>query len=543
MSNLSPESRTALIVLIVILCLVIFFVIFFLFVYFKNKKIKNISRKINKMNENIGFAMNNISTTISRFRAVSKTRHDYKSNLEELIKIDNKIKKIYNVISPLYNDLNLLIHKFKLFRTTDLYKKYLYHYELYKKEIEKFNLISNNLNKHWNIIDKLSADSTRVLVALEAYINKKKNDIPISYNSLFNDLNTLKQQTFEFEEKKLVNDLADVSSEINQHEKRINLFARKVDHIVRIENATFKMLPILLQNLLEKSRDKEKAQKMLEKLKKIQQEYLHTTYQKLLDEVKHLYKDYLYMDNFNKAVNEFNDYLKNQFDNFEYHFNIINKQIDLTFMIFDDNHFTNNSIKQNFLNNYNAFKSLIDDFNTFKNKIKNNDEISFFEFQIFLENYRNIIMFFNDLIYKLNFNDTCKNYNQFYIEALQSWTYKILNLRGYFEKSSLNDSRFKEILVLKNEISSQYEESKQIDIKSENYVKWNNLILELYEEFYKQYSYKKMVEILMLKIAPKRSINNSEFNEIMLYINRNIISGKYKEAFEMLVACIKGKKY
>ncbi|WP_429009199.1 hypothetical protein [Mycoplasmopsis bovis] len=50
-----------------------------------------------------------------------------------------------------------------------------------------------------------------------------------------------------------------------------------------------------------------------------------------------------------------------------------------------------------------------------------------------------------------------------------------------------------------------------------------------------------MIDALMEKMAQLSSINGSEIEECMLYIDSNIVSFKFKEAFELLAAAIKGK--
>nr|WP_307910507.1 hypothetical protein [Mycoplasmopsis bovis] len=95
--------------------------------------------------------------------------------------------------------------------------------------------------------------------------------------------------------------------------------------------------------------------------------------------------------------------------------------------------------------------------------------------------------------------------------------------------------------MLNKEINKNFSEKQYIDLSSELWTKWTILLCTVYKKVYTQYVYKSMIDALMEKMAQLSSINGSEIEEYMLYIDSNIVSFKFKEAFELLAAAIKGK--
>ncbi|WP_029513186.1 hypothetical protein [Mycoplasmopsis primatum] len=542
LNHSSNDARNALIILISILTISIIAISVFLGFYFRSKKIKHIKNKIESMKKEISNISNNRSMTIARFESVAESKSDYKKDLEALLAIDRKMQTIYDTAFTLYNRLVSNLSKFSSNELKPTFRKFEHCYNDYLNKHSQFKAISNTLNTHWNIIDNLSSDSTKILNELEKYIKKNKSKMQHSYEVISHELDLLKKETYNFEDKKINDEITNVSAEINEHERKINSFAKKVDNIVALEKAIFKTLPEILDVAYNSAYQKESIANLKTRVATLQTDFNTMPYQTQLENVRKIYSSYFAAINFTKVVHELNTFLRKEFDKIETIYKRTNQQISLFFGWIEEN-INNTKDASDFRLHKNLYDTSMLDFENIKQWIKQNQDMGFLEIQNFFEQYRTVINYLNNKLSEYNLQQARKLYNEFYFSINNVWFYKVLTLRNLIESSSNNDLEFKRLVELNLKINDDYKKNQNIDLKSDLWLSWNDSLIGLYKKVYPQYIYKQMVEILLQKISPKRNNNTAEINEIMLYVNQNIVALKYKEAFEILAISVQENKF
>lgn len=540
MATKSKTQVAALVALIILLVVALLIGTVFLFFLIRKNRTVNYTKKINEMSTKIKNSSILTMATIARFQQVSKTKKDYLKTLNDLIKIDRELKSNYESMMPLFNNINYLLKRYKLKEVSKTFKLLNGYYKSYIKLNEEFSALSDQLNRHWNIIDTISTNSNITLKQLSEYIEVHKNDLKNSYDFLIGELKKLKVETFNFEERKTNDDLRNVSFEINEHEKRIKAFVEKVDHMVNLEYAVFTNLPEILTELLNKTSSKEEVQKLLDETKELQEKFRVQPYQQQLEKTRKIYNSYFIIVKKTNLANDLNSYLQSNLSKIKKTFIKLNKQINIIAAIIEDSEPIDK-------NSFESFKtqwlSVNDEFDELKEKIKNKEEIGFIDIQAFFEHFFNTIEGANDFLSDFDAHELKKKYSDYYKKMSDIWYLKVLNLRQYLEKSTENDNKFARLIFLNKKITDDFEKNKIIDMNSILWKNWNELIIELYKKTYTQYIYKKMAERIIRKVSPHRKIENVELNETLLIANKHITNLKFKEAYEILSSFLtKGNK-
>nr|WP_307907612.1 hypothetical protein [Mycoplasmopsis bovis] len=276
-------------------------------------------------------------------------------------------------------------------------------------------------------------------------------------------------------------------------------------------------------------------------LKKLQNNFTTSPYQELLRETKAIYFKYFTLLKHNKLDSEFKSFIKNKFSLLKEEIEKINNYIDTFISKTKEESFYKNTIKQDYLSTIVFWENLVKDFEVLKNKVDNDKEIELLELQTFLEEYSELLKSLNKVISKYDYLSIKSIYDKIYLDINNQWCHRLLNLRDILEKLFENNELFRKLILLNKEINKNFSEKQYIDLSSELWTKWTILLCTVYKKVYTQYVYKSMIDALMEKMAQLSSINGSEIEEYMLYIDSNIVSFKFKEAFELLAATIKGK--
>ncbi|MBD4759872.1 hypothetical protein GUG22_25395, partial [Xanthomonas citri pv. citri] len=78
---------------------------------------------------------------------------------------------------------------------------------------------------------------------------------------------------FAFEDKKLNNEITNVSAEINEYEKRVYSFCKKVDVLVKLENSIFYALPQMFNNKHSDSKFSNEIMQLKNNLQRLQHNF------------------------------------------------------------------------------------------------------------------------------------------------------------------------------------------------------------------------------------------------------------------------------
>ncbi len=536
----SSEAKIALISLIVflVICSIIAIVIVFFLV--RNNKIKKIKKQADSVYKFLSSKTTNGSVTISRFKSVAQSQGDYKKHLSELVSLNDEMKKIYKPLFAVCNQIKANAKKrfsdlkLEFDRLNDLYAEY-------KKLWDKFNQKSEKFNIHWGIVDSISSKLSSILLELEKYIYKNKSNLTHTYNLLAEELDELQKNNFAFEDKKINVEITNVSAEINEYEKRVYSFCKKVDVMVKLEKAIFEFIPKILESQSFDYKFENSLAELKNNLKKLQNNFTTSPYQELLRETKAIYFKYFTLLKHNKLDSEFKSFIKNKFSLLKEEIEKINNYIDTFISKTKEESFYKNTIKQDYLSTIVFWENLVKDFEVLKNKVDNDKEIELLELQTFLEEYSELLKSLNKVISKYDYLSIKSIYDKIYLDINNQWCHRLLNLRDILEKLFENNELFRKLILLNKEINKNFSEKQYIDLSSELWTKWTILLCTVYKKVYTQYVYKSMIDALMKKMAQLSSINGSEIEEYMLYIDSNIVSFKFKEAFELLAAAIKGK--
>ncbi|WP_233755349.1 hypothetical protein [Mycoplasmopsis agalactiae] len=392
-----PESKIALISLLVflIICAVIIFIITFFLI--RNNKVKKIKKQANEIYKFISSKTTNGSMTISRFKSISQAQGDYKKDLSELININEQIRVIYKPLFALCNKIrNDKNKKYNTLKNESLKLKNLF--DEYKNLWDKFSKKSETLNVHWGIVDSISSKLSTILLELENYISKNKNNLSHTYDLLVRELDELQKNNFAFEDKKLNNEITNVSAEINEYEKRVYSFCKKVDVLAKLENSIFYALPQMFSNKHFDSKFSNEIMQLKNNLQRLQHNFTSMPYQELLKETKLIYLRYFTLLKENKHNSEFKSFIKSKFKALEDEIQKNNSLVNSFIYKIDEDDSYKSTIKQNYMSTIIFWENLIKDFEILKTKADKGIEIGLLELQTFLEQYYSLLQSFDSII-------------------------------------------------------------------------------------------------------------------------------------------------
>ncbi|WP_027120878.1 hypothetical protein [Mycoplasmopsis lipofaciens] len=491
---------------------------------------------IEKWIKRISAEDNDIEASLTRFYTMSKKRTEYKNDLIELEKINEKIKCLEKDIRIHLIEWKKYLEKFKLFLCKKKYKIALPIYEKICILYEKFNSISNKLNKHWNTIDTVSTNSFNKIRELKKYLNIKKSKLIYSYDYLIKELNELENITQELEEEKMTNSISNVSVSLNEHEKRINIFISKIEYLINLEWAIFYDLPLKLQQMKTTSHNL-KVNNLREELNILKQEWLNIPYKTVLKKVKKIYFDVFLIENSLFELNKFDSFVKNSF------VDIKNMLENLrTFLM--KNHFIF-SAKNKFSEFTKIFDQIILNFNSiFQNyESKEFDQEEHLELQVFFKQIIDLVEQINDLVTNINYEETQKQWKLYYLEITKLWYLNLMKNRNLLEESNENNNKFDILIKNYSLLVTQNAFDEYIYFKDELWKKWHSILIELTKKILTALAYKNMTEILINKLINHRQ-NNLELNNVLQGINMKMIAKDYQKAYEILSGHLKkGKKY
>ena len=528
--------REAKIALILILLLIVLGTLLsiFIYLYWRKNKLTKYKNQIDEWTKKIKNTDNNLVTTINRFQAISTNQKDFETKLATLKRISNKMDKLIYSLNDSFKDIREAIEKYKVKEATKLINKCEPQYNEYLAKAGEFSEISDMLNFHWNTIDSVAGDSFEVLRRLEEYINNNTSRFSLSHGALINELQKLRDETSVFEAAKTKGKIADVSNKLNEHEKRIRLFVDKVDHFARLEWSIFYDLPELLSGLKDKKNQFVEIETLDKDYQEITKTWLKLPYQEVIENVRKIYFTYYLIDKKVYLTYEWKNYLIQNWKEYEKLFNSLETKVDSIVLLVDDDKKVDNLVKQ--------FASLKEEFLTYKNKYKN-EIIPYLDFAAFIDKLISIISEINGYIKDYESIQSQKAFDQYYIEINQAWFLRISILKSILEQNNELDSKMQELIRLNSRVQKEFEKNGKNNYETKTWIRYNELMNNLYQECYTAYIYKKMTEELINRLTIHR-INNEELNEILLMVNKNLVAKKYKEAYELIASYLtKDKKY
>lgn len=539
MTTLQKVSLVGLIILLVIAITITGFLIY---VLFRNRKLKQYAEKLKTSFSEINKFNSNRSSTILRFRMLANNKSEYLRDLKKLKSLDDKMSENQDTLLYYKQQIEEYIKQYKLKLVEQEFETYESIMQSFLDAKNEFISISSTLNKHWQIIDRLATYSIENLKIIIEYLDSHKDKLQHSYQELKNEANRLLVQVNELEARKIADKIENVTLEINEHEKRISSFIKKVDHIVNLEAAIFDQLPIKLEEFSKMYPRDTKIKKLIEEVKNLQASFTETPYQKQLDKTRKIYYQYHLLTKEYENNLAFNEYLRANnvkiINYFDEQFLLLHKNIQELIPL---KHVLNydksklETLKFNFANvasNYDAIKLSL-----WKNR-----DIGFLTFRIFVDSFSELLNEINDVIQKRNNWINKMNYDKFYLHMCNFWYYNVLDKKDLIEDSSENESKFKDLIQLKLQVDKDIQLNKYIDYNNEHWIKWINLLQELYELTFTRFIYKQMAEKMLEQINNNRNTDNKELNEIVRLCNSHILAYKFQEAYELLIGCLIDRK-
>ncbi|WP_338822449.1 hypothetical protein [Mycoplasmopsis felifaucium] len=487
------------------------------------------------------FSTNRLAT-IARFKSVAVNKKDYIKDLNELERLNKLLEEHYSTLKIYQDTISQLVNKRQIKQASKQFKIYKTVFKKYSDYKDKFNGISANLNKHWNIIDSLSTSSLKILNETKEYLENHKSKFAHSYNNLLNDLNELISKTVNFEYKKTQEQIESVSREAVENEKRVNAFVKKMDHMANLEFAIFNQFPAKLSTFSVFLPNDDKINKLIEQIKNVQNEFLEIPYQKSLETLRKMYhsyslikRDYEVKSELNKFIqNIWIEFLRDYADKYKKLIQVANNILSFKMFSFDIHKIKD--LKLWLINFNDIFKEL-------NKKIQSKKSAGFLEIQSFIESYNNIIYEANYIINE--FNDLVQKiiYDNFYYQMTEYLYLAILKNRFLLDDSSENQKLITDFVNLKIVVSNLYKTEKAIDFTNETWKEWNKQLIFLYKIIQKQYVYKAMYEKLVRKASKHLTEDNLDFIEILDMADNDAKSYKYKNAYRTILNFImKGNK-
>ncbi|MBU4690296.1 hypothetical protein KQ874_01110 [Mycoplasma sp. ES3157-GEN-MYC] len=503
---------------------------FLIYLTIRKTKLSYFNEHLKKWSQTIKSSNYNNSATIDRFRTLSTTMTNYLDLKNRLNNMYSKMCDLTKEINPLLQNLHETITKYNLNEAKTLHKKASNIFKDYNNLNQQFSGLSDSLNKHWNTIEVVAVNAYEVIKTLEQIINESKDKLPISYNSLINELKELRKKTSYLEAQRSSKAIQDVSKDLNEHDRKVRIFAEKVSHLVNMEWLSFNYLPECLNQIKQLDQSNANYTKLNGDLVKIQDDFIKETYQTTISKIRAWLYHYSVLTSQLKTKQELSNFIGNNISLIDQNLNKI-ELIANNFVLITDEYKQNEKtqIIANFVN-------LKQDFAKIKTALTNGDaNVSYLDIDAFINSMIDWINKFNYLIKQYNDAEESKRYQQYYLNILRIWYLYVISNKDLLEMNSTNEKAITQLINLNESftLKSTIDEN-QLTI-------FTDRLLELCKLVYYAQTYKFMALDLINSISIYR-LNNEDIDSLIKISLEKIQNKQYKDAFQLIKDLIRREK-
>ncbi|UUD35594.1 hypothetical protein NPA07_01830 [Mycoplasmopsis caviae] len=508
----------------------------FIFLYIRKQKLNKYISFLDQATKDIKNDLTGRNATISRFATLSQSQERYKSSLSELKSLDKSLNTIIKDLNEKFYNLRKAAKSYKLKVAHKIYHQILPKYQECISLNKEFEEKTKNLNKHWNVIEIVTNESFSILRKVGDYLDKNKFRLKKSYKNLENELTQLRETTIEWENNKLTHKIDSISNALNQHEKRINIFARKVDHFVNIEWSLFDHLPKILNKLKSETREQSAINDLISEHQVLTNEWLELPYQDIQERIKKIYTEYYILNKKSTINKEFQDFINKELAKIGNMITKLDQKLSYVSIELDD-------YDQNFVAKISSeLMQLKDQYDSIVTSKEKSSEVSLMEVQNLIEGIMQLVKNCNNKIEFFNYDSYQKKYNEYYLKMLETWSLKIQFVQSsVLEQSSELESDIKHLISNLTNVKRDFSQSGKLNFESKNWLSFYKIFNKLLKMTFRAYLYKKMTEELLSKSMHFR-INNSDFNELLISVNKHMRAKRFDEAFSLLATCMKKEK-
>ncbi|WP_029905903.1 hypothetical protein [Mycoplasmopsis opalescens] len=497
-------------------------------------KIKKIKTNQKAYLEEINNFSYYLHTSILRLKNYYKNNYKYITLFEEAEKNASKIEKHNQSLKILLENLYIELEHKKISLVFKIYKQVQIQWKIFLVDKDKFNKLVGSFNKNWEEVDNLSGFLQSLLLDIKAYIIKNQNLIPNSFETLIDEANKLLASTCDFDERRKHNDITEINRLINEHHKRVVIFAKKIDSAINIEKSLFTIIPVKIAFWEQKEEFKNEYIKLKEFYENIKNNQPFANITKTEKQLRIFYND-------ERKLREILNYQQNSqilaYDllaDFRKTFNHVYNKINLYISIYDQDENEISDIKQTQTKLVNLKKSL----DYMESSAEKKENISFDQIKFLINEIRILIDQFNhstDLIVnkhnKINYTKyLLKTYKFLVFYANKNENLLKNNAEIYDSLTQLNI----EIYALVDEFNSK----EYLDIKDSKLIKFQNKLNSVLTVIQKQKIYSSMVDqfISKIDIISKKQENIKIQKLHVINLKQQY---KFKEAFDVCVKYIK----
>ncbi|EGV00115.1 hypothetical protein MCSF7_01606 [Mycoplasmopsis columbina SF7] len=486
---------------------------------------------------------NNRYTTLKRFKFLVKNQPNLSDKVIMLERLDETMDQLRIKIKISLQDASDLEKKYKVFELKKMFKNLDSIFKKYENSSAEFEELSQTTNLHWNIIENVAESSFDILKYTENYIERNQNYLINSKDEILNKIIQFKRETANLEEEKLKKNISQVSNQLNENEKKIINFVKKVDRLKKFEFIIFKYLPNELNTMKNSNNfDANEIDNLIQRNEKIKKDFVYQHYQTTQNELRKILFRIYFLKIKNKEKEKISDFIP---------------QILIKMNVLLDDLHKEIKKRQNWFNKIN-FDKIISLLSGFKKVIsleidnKQNQITSLEKLQNFLNETIDFIEKINKFILEEQKQANAKlyflNYSQISYELFLK-TFKDFEL---LEKTNANEKLNSDLLKahklfddFKEQIYRNKEKSGRIDfekiLQSEFWKEKEKLLLEAFKKSYKAYLYKEMTNQLLENSYFLRH-NNEKFINLIEGVNKFMKTKNYEQAYELLSNYLKKEK-
>ncbi|WP_029512990.1 hypothetical protein [Mycoplasmopsis iners] len=482
----------------------------------RKSKLDKFSKTIEDLETLLSTTTNTRTNTIKRVKSIYNKTPNYFEKFNKLTSLNSKLQDDKDEIDSHLQLVKDFIQKYNIKKAKEQIKLINNLTNRYKDKHNDFEVLSESINKHWNIIETTATSSFEILSKLSEYLNINRDNLPNSYLYADSKVKELKKSVVEIENKKKETLIGKVANAISENEKRIRNFAEKIDKLKAFEFIIYKHLPRVFEEIKSNKYIDQKAYETIySDYSNLKNYWVNEHYQKVRDDLKMILNSLYNLKEKAFWIEQKNNYWANQKNILTKVLKQYETKIEQIKIWFDPNKFE--IIKKEF--NQLTLKL---------NLLLENDEILFTEVE---KIYEEIVKFkrFIDLVnrqlinsYKGIFNDLFTQKNNKIMQRLFIWILEHFNL---LEQSNQNVVLMRKI----NSLQAQFEQTSLPAVELQN--ERNEAFINCFIELFAKYLYKNMTIELVKNNALLRS-QNVKFNDIVKIVKKDLKAKNYQIALE-----------
>ncbi|QSF13597.1 hypothetical protein [Mycoplasma sp. Mirounga ES2805-ORL] len=525
MKNYIWLFSSALVVILIAIFLMIFLIV-------RKNILNKYSSQIKNYYTTLTTNKGEVSITILRFASISKTHKNNLEKKDKLEKLDFKMNECASDMNDIIKNWRKSIKKYSLIESKKYSLQASKTMDKYLKYYEKFETIADELNKYWNTIDLVAINSHNILNKLEEYLDDQKDKLTHSYNFLKDELSDLNYQTGIFDDQKITSEIKHVSKELNEHEKRIKTFIKKLDHFVNIEWALFHNMPKVLNELKNNIKNVDFV-KFEETLNSLVQKYCEIPYQDVVKSIKKWYRDLFCINKDSSSLDSFNKYIEKQSIVIHNELDAIKENLD-AYILSDEIKYVNE-----FKSMMSNLKRINFELNDFEKNLYSNNINSISKYKDIMESIIEWVGKYNNYAFEANKYELINQYQSKYFDVINLWYLKVLTMRSFLEPSQDNEREFTKLIKSHVYIENDFEKNKKVG-KTKIWSEFLNNLNSLLIKVMTANTYKKMCNELIFSLNQYRF--SPEVNDVLLIVSDKLRKKEYEDAYDTLAKFLKKEK-